>query len=93
MESERTTQHKSRQHYGMVVVVEIQRNNISDVTFNHFYSDSREVPRIKASVLTLKIQHRTTREQLMYNARLFRGTKCSAFYRGGEPGTKISYHR
>ena len=28
------------------------RNYISDVTFNHFYSDSRKVPRIKADILT-----------------------------------------
>ena len=29
----------------------------------------------------------------MYNARLFCGTKCSAFHRGDKLGTKISYHR
>ena len=52
VESERTTQDEPRQHYGTVVVVEIQKNYFSDVTFNYFYSDFRKVPRIKADVLT-----------------------------------------
>ena len=47
------------------------KNYIPDVTFNYFHSDSWKVPRIKAGVLTVEIQHRTTREQLMYNAQLF----------------------
>ena len=51
VESERTTQDKLRQHYGTVVLVEIQKK-ISGVTFNYFYSDSRKVPRIKADVVT-----------------------------------------
>ena len=74
VKSERITQDKSRQHYGTVVVVEIQKKCISDITFNYFYSDSRKVPMIKAGVLTVDIQHLTTREQLIYSARLFCGT-------------------
>ena len=52
VESERTTQDKPRQHYGTIFVVEIQKNDFSDVTLNYFDSDSRKVSRIKADVLT-----------------------------------------
>ena len=94
LESERTTQDKPRQHYGMVAVVEIRKNYFSDVTFNYFYFDFRKVLGIKTNVLTpVYSTPYDQRTADVYNARLSCGIKCSALYRWGKPETKISYHR
>ena len=45
----------------------VKKNYIADVSFNYFHSDFRKVPRIEAVVLSVEIQHRTTRVQPMYN--------------------------
>ena len=65
------------------------KNDISDVIFNYFYFDSRKVLRIKAGVLTVKIQHRVTREQLMYNARLFVVLSAWRYIVGASPELKF----
>ena len=64
VESERTTQDKPCQHYGTVVVVEMQK-----IIFNYFYSDSRKVPRIEADVLTP-----VSSTPLVYSSCIQRGT-------------------
>ena len=66
------------------------RNYISDVTFNYFYSDSREIPRIKADVLIPVSSPpydswcATFDFLVVFNGRRF-------IVRAS--GTKISYHR
>ena len=60
--SERIAQNKPRQHYYNSSCSRNSKNYTSDVTFNHFHSDSRKVPGIKAGVLTVKMQHRVRLE-------------------------------
>ena len=62
VESERTTQRKTSLLLRDGSCSRNSKNYTSDVTFNYFYSDSRKVTKIKAGVLTLKIQHRVRLE-------------------------------
>ena len=66
------------------------RNDISDVTFNYFYSDSRKVPRIRADVLTPV-------NSTLYDSWCTTSDFFVALVLGasswGQAQTKISYHR